>query len=73
VIKKMVQVLEKEEIYIIIPKAEEIEEKAEEEVEKPKKKVKSGRFAKKHQKRICINNMRNKVDASVYRSGYIPY
>ena len=69
----MVQVLEKEDIYIIIPKAEEIEEKAEEKEKKSKKKVNSGRFAKKHQERICINNARNKVDASVFRSGYIPY
>ena len=69
----MVQVLEKEEIYIIIPKAEEIEEKAEEKIIQSKKKVKSGRFAKKHQERICINNAKNKIDASIYRSGYVPY
>ena len=69
----MVQVLEKEELYILIPEIEEKAEKAEEKVKKSKKKVKSGKFAKKHQERICINNARNKVDASVFRSGYIPY
>jgi hypothetical protein len=71
VIKKMVQVLEKieleeqEEIFVVLPK--EIEVKEEIVKEEPKKKsIRSG----KHKKSIYIDNVKNRVDAQIYRNRY---
>jgi hypothetical protein len=68
----MVQVLEKEEIYILIPEIEEVAEKVEEKPKKVKRKLKLGKYAKQHQGRIDINKMKNKVDANIYRASLYP-
>jgi len=67
----MVQVLDKieleaqEEIFVVLP--EEIEVKKEIVKEEPKKKLKRSR---KHNKSICIDNVKNRVDAQVYRNRF---
>jgi len=66
----MVQVFEKEEIYIIIPAIEEKEEKVKEKPRKIKNKIKLRKHAKQHQERIDINKIRNKMDASRYRATF---
>ena len=68
----MVQVLEKEELYVIIPEIEEKAEKVEEPPKKVKRKIRLGKHAKQHQGRIDINKMKNKVDSSIYRAGFYP-
>ena len=64
----MEQVIEKEAIYIILPKIEEKAEKVEEKPKEIKKKFKFRKHAKQHQERININKIRNNMDASRYRA-----
>ena len=68
----MAQVLEKEEIYIIIPEVEEKAERVEKKSKKAKRKVNAGSYAKDHEEKIYINKMKNTVDASTYIGGYYP-
>ncbi len=68
----MVQVFEKlenenESLSIIIPLVEEKAEIVKEEPERIKVKFKLRKYAKQHQGRININNVKNKVDSIVYR------
>jgi len=66
----MEQVLEKKAIYTILPEIEEKAEKVEEKPKEIKKKLKFRKHAKQHQERIDINKIRNKMDASRYRTTF---
>lgn len=65
----MVQVLEKvenEAIYILIPEVQEKAEKVEEKKDHIKKRIKIRKHAKQHQERLSINQVRNNIDACWY-------
>ncbi len=66
----MEQILEKEEIYIIIPEIEEKAEKAKEKSKKIKQKRKLRIHSRKHQKNIDVNKIKNMIDASRYNAGF---
>jgi division protein CdvB (Snf7/Vps24/ESCRT-III family) len=69
----MVQVIEKlenEAIYLVIPVIEEKAKKIKEKPEQIKKRLKFRNHAKIHQEHICIDKMKKKVDSSIYRSGF---
>jgi hypothetical protein len=62
----MVQVLEKHEreaIYILIPEIEEKAEKIEKKKEQNKKRLLDRNIIKRHQERVDISKIKNKVDA----------
>jgi hypothetical protein len=69
----MVQVLEKKELYIVLPVIEEEAEKVEK-VEKlvNKKKIRLGKHTKQHEGRININKVKSYAEAKVYRAGFYP-
>ncbi|MFX0040649.1 MAG: hypothetical protein ACFFCY_12100 [Promethearchaeota archaeon] len=62
----MVEVLEKEEIYIIIPEIKEKAEKVKEKQNKIVKKIKVLNHAKHLKKNININKIKNEVDSSLF-------
>ncbi|MFX0004518.1 MAG: hypothetical protein ACFE9C_07225 [Candidatus Hodarchaeota archaeon] len=66
----MVQVLEKEKIYIIIPEIKEKAEKVKEKQKKINKKIKVLNHAKLVKKNININNLKNNIDSSMFGVNY---
>ena len=62
----MKQILEKEEVYIIIPVVEKKAEKAKEKSKGFKQKRKIRKQSYKHKKNIDINKIKNNIDASLY-------
>ncbi|MFW9819305.1 MAG: hypothetical protein ACFFE5_06820 [Candidatus Thorarchaeota archaeon] len=67
----MVQVLEKQEretIYVLIPEIEEKAEKIEKKKEQSKPKLKVGTSIKRHQERVNVNKVKNKVDACRFQA-----
>jgi hypothetical protein len=67
----MVQVLDKHEreaIYILIPEIEEKAEKIEKKKEQIIKKLKNINLIKRHQERVDISKIKNKVDACWIRA-----
>ncbi|MFX1314359.1 MAG: hypothetical protein ACFE9T_00715 [Promethearchaeota archaeon] len=85
----MVQILEKEElekVIIIIPEEEEkvgekldkkaikeIKKKSEKKEAKRRKQAKLAKHAKYNQELICVNKLKNKLDAQIYRSKNIAF
>ena len=65
----MKQILEKEEIFVIIPVVEEKAEKAKLKSKEVKQKSKIRKHSKKHQQNIDINKIKNKINASIYNAG----
>ena len=66
----MVQVIEKHEreaIYILIPEIEEKAEKVEKKKEQDRKKFKVRKIIKRHQERVDISKVKNKVDACMFQ------
>jgi hypothetical protein len=68
----MVQVLEKKDLYIVIPVPEEKAEKVEKVEVKPRRKIKFGKHAKQHEDRIDIKKVKSYADSKVYRAGIYP-
>jgi hypothetical protein len=68
----MVQVLEKKELYIVLPVVEEEVEKVEKIEKKAKRKIRLGKHAKLHEGRIDINKVKSYAEARVYRAGFYP-
>ncbi len=66
----MNQILEKEEIYIIIPVVEENAEKVKKKSRKVKQKRKIRANFKRSQGNIEVNKIKNKIDASKYNAGF---
>ena len=67
----MVQVLEKHEreaIYILIPEIEEKAEYLEKKKEQDRKKLNVRKLIKRHQERVDISKVKNKVDACLYQA-----
>lgn len=68
----MVQVLEKKELYIVLPVIEEEAKKVEKVQKRAKRKVKLSKHAKLHEDKIDINKIKSYADARVYRAGIYP-
>lgn len=66
----MVKVLEKEEIYILIPEIKEKAEKVKEKQKKIRKKMKILKHSTHLQENININKMKNKIDSSIFRVNF---
>ena len=62
----MVQVLEKEEIYIIIPEIKKKAEKVKKEQKETRKRIKILKRSTRLQENININKTKNKVDSNMF-------
>jgi len=62
----MVQVLEKEEIYVIIPEIKEKAEKVKKRQKKTRKRIKTLKHSTRLQENINVNKTKNKVDSSMF-------
>ena len=66
--KKLEELVELEEKYIVIPKNGAKEEEVEEQ-----KADKKSRLFKKHKKTISIDKVKRNIDANIYRNRFIMY